>query len=192
MENTTQPGKQPKCVHLSNQLTNTRYLSKEWGAPNIRQHCREAGYEMLSKIGKSVLHGILEKGQIKPHKINYYLERRDAQFEAKMAEVLHVYKQVEMTNALNIPNRAITTISYDEKPGIQAIQNLAAQLPVPGGAHPTLSNRDYEYKRLGTMTLLAGIDLHTGDIIPLVKDRHRSIEFIEFLEVVDSKYPNPD
>lgn len=156
---------------------------------HIRQHCKAAGYEMLSRIDKGVLHGILEKGKIKPHKINYYLERRDEQFEEKMAEVLHVYKQVEMTNSLNLTDRAITTISYDEKPGIQAIQNIAAQLlPVAGGDHPTIQ-RDYEYKRLGTLSLLAGIDLHTGIIIPLVRDRHRSFEFVEFLTEVDKQYP---
>lgn len=167
------------------QETWTYSLLKE----HIRQHCKEAGYEMLSKIGKGVLHGILEKGKIKPHKINYYLEKRDEEFETKMAEVLHVYKQVEMTNVLDLPDRAITTISYDEKPGIQAIKNIAAQLsPVPGGAHPGVG-RDYEYKRLGTLSLLAGIDLHTGVIIPLVKDRHRSVEFIEFLNEVDKQYP---
>jgi transposase len=167
------------------QETWTYSLLKE----HIRQNCKEAGYGMLSRIDKGVLHGILEKGKIKPHKISYYLEKRDEQFDVKMAEVLHVYKQVEITNALDLSDRAITTISYDEKPGIQAIQNIAAQLlPVPGGTYPTIQ-RDYEYKRLGTLSLLAGIDLHTGIIIPLVRDRHRSLEFIEFLTEVDKQYP---
>ena len=80
------------------------------------------------------------------------------------------------------------TISYDEKPGIQAIRNIGAQLlPVPG-KHSTVA-RDYEYKRLGTVSLLAAIDLHTGRVIPLVRDRHRSREFIEFLGQVDKHYP---
>ena len=57
---------------------------------------------------------------------------------------------------LSLSDRAITTISYDEKLGIQAIRNIAAQLlPVPGGTYPTIQ-RDYEYKRLGTLSLLAG------------------------------------
>ena len=153
----------------------------------IRKNCKQAGYESLLTIGKGVLHGILEKGNIKPHKINYYLERRDEQFEEKMAEVLHVYKQVEVTNALGLEDRAITTVSYDEKPGIQAIMNIAPQLdPVPE-KHPTIK-RDYEYKRLGTLSLLAGIDLHTGLIMPLVREQHRSIEFIEFLKLLDAHY----
>jgi transposase len=49
--------------------------------------------------------------------------------------------------------------------------------------------RDYEYKRLGTLSLLAGIDLSTGEAIPLVSETHKSKDFIEFLKILDSKYP---
>ena len=100
-----------------------------------------------------------------------------------MAEVLCVYREVEMRRAVSggaAQEPAIAVISYDEKPGIQAIGSLAPDLrPVPG-SHPTIS-RDHEYKRHGTVTLMAGIDLLTGRVHALVKDRHRSREFIEFL-----------
>ena len=56
--------------------------------------------------------------------------------------------------------------------------------------HPTFA-RDYEYKRHGTVSLLAGIDLITGKVHALVKDRHRSREFTEFLKLVDAAYPTP-
>ena len=154
----------------------------------IRGQCIEAGFECLRNIGNGVLNGILSKGNIKPHKISYYLERRDDEFELKMANVLQVYKEISLVNAgeLDKPNQ--TTLSYDEKPGIQAIKNIAPQLqPVPG-KHQTIK-RDHEYKRLGTVSLLAAIDLHTGMVIPLVKERHRSREFIEFLTEVDKNYP---
>lgn len=155
---------------------------------HIRGHCREAGHESLSKIGKGRLHVILVGGNIKPHKISYYCEKRDPDFEARMADVLCVYKEVEIVNKQAETDRTSVTVSYDEKPGIQAIRNIAAQLlPVPG-KHPTIQ-RDAEYKRLGTVSLLAGIDLHTGEVIPLVKERHRSREFIEFLGLLDARYP---
>jgi len=84
--------------------------------------------------------------------------------------------------------RNFATLSYDEKPGIHATENIAADLsPVVGKS--TTWSRDYEYKRHGTLSLLAGIDLHDGRVIGLVRDRHRSREFIEFLEKVDSEYP---
>ena len=82
------------------------------------------------------------------------------------------------------------TLSYDEKPGIQAIANTTDDL------RPTMKKgtvlRDYEYRRLGTLSLLAAIDLLTGEAIPLVSDTHKSADFITFLKILDSKYPSGD
>ena len=82
------------------------------------------------------------------------------------------------------------TVSNDEKPGIQAVSNTSDDL------RPTENNgevyRDYEYKRLGTISLLAGIDLLIGKAIPLVSDTHKSSDFIEFLKILDKKYPSQD
>lgn len=157
---------------------------------HIRENCHQAGYPMLSKINKGVLNKILSQGNIKPHKISYYLEKRDPEFEEKMANVLQVYKEIAMIKEKQQDSgRKSTTLSCDEKPGIQAIKNIAPQLQPVAGLHPAIQ-RDHEYKRLGTVSLLAGIDLHTGKVIPLVKDRHRSREFIEFLSEVDKQYPD--
>ena len=156
---------------------------------HIRKHCEQAGHPSLSKIDKGVLNSILSQGNIQPHKISYYLERRDPEFDIKMANVLQVYKEIAIINeSPPDEDRKSTTISYDEKPGIQAIKNIAPQLQPVAGQHKTIK-RDYEYKRLGTLSLLAGIDLHTGKVTPLVRDRHRSKEFIEFLEELDKQYP---
>ena len=156
---------------------------------HVRAHCEKEGYPSLTKLGKGRLSAILSKGNIKPHKIRYYLERRDPDFDTKMANVLYVYKEVELLNAQPASvERNCVIISYDEKPGIQAIKNIVADLLPAPNKHPAIV-RDHEYKRLGTVSLLAGIDLHTGDIIPLVKDRHRSQEFIEFLSKLDGIYP---
>ena len=86
--------------------------------------------------------------------------------------------------------QVVHVLSYDEKPGIQAIANTTEDL-LPDENHRSI-NRDYEYKRLGTVALLAGIDLQTGEAIPLVRDRHSSKEYIEFLSLLDSKYPKGD
>jgi transposase len=82
----------------------------------------------------------------------------------------------------------VAIISYDEKPGIQAIATTAPDLPPVPGVHPTFA-RDHEYKRHGTLSLLAGIDLLTGKVHALVKDRHRRRGFIEFLKLLDAAYP---
>ena len=173
--------------------TDLGYAAETWTytqlVAHIQKHATTLGHHCLEKISRSKLHDILTEGEIKPHKIRYYLERRDPKFDEKMADVLYVYKDVEILNQSADIARESTTISYDEKPGIQAIKNISAQLkPVPG-EHPTIS-RDYEYKRLGTVSLLGGIDLHTGEVHSLVRDRHRSREFIEFLNILDEKYPD--
>ena len=83
---------------------------------------------------------------------------------------------------------SLAIVSYDEKPGIQAIATTAPDRPPLPGTSPTVM-RDHEYKRHGTLTLMAGIDLLTGHVHALVKDRHRSREFIEFLKLLDAAYP---
>jgi transposase len=122
-------------------------------------------------------------------------ERRDAEFEQKMAEVLCVYREVQVlkkaaAKAMKAkkPGKPVTIVSYDEKPGIQAVATTAPDLPPVPGTYATFA-RDYEYKRHGTLSLLAGIDLLTGKVHALVKERHRSREFIEFLKLLDAAYP---
>jgi transposase len=168
------------------------YAAETWTysalANYIKKNCISVGYPSLIKTGKSFLNNVLSKSNIKPHKISYYLEKKDPEFDIKMASVLHVYKEVALINDENLCANKHTTVSYDEKPGIQAIKNIAAQLqPVPNKY--SAIGRDYEYKRLGTVSLLAAIDLHTGKIIPMIRDRHRSKEFIEFLKLLDKQYP---
>lgn len=182
----------PKDYGYANEVWTYSLLAK-----HIRENCEEKGYPKLKKVGKSFVYGILDKAEIKPHKMTYYLEKRDDKFEEKMAQVLAVYKEVQLINVSEDQEekkdrdlRKQTTVSYDEKPGIQAIKNIAAQLlPVPG-KYKTVG-RDYEYKRLGTLTLLAGIDLHDGTIIPMVENRHRSAEFVKYLQKLIDHYP-PD
>jgi transposase len=109
-----------------------------------------------------------------------------------MAEVLCVYREVKLIKetaaaAKREPGDAVAIVSYDEKPGIQAIATTTPDLPPKPGAHATFA-RDHEYKRHGTVSLLAGIDLITGQVHALVRDRNRSREFIEFLKLLDAAY----
>jgi len=91
-------------------------------------------------------------------------QRRDPEFEPKMAEVLRVYREVEMRRAAgNAGDAAVAVVCYDAKPGIQAISTTAPDRPPVAGRHPTIG-RDHEYQRHGTVTLMAGIDLLTGQV----------------------------
>ena len=114
-----------------------------------------------------------------------------------MHNVLVVYKQISMRfdddgNLLPTADGEpeTHTISYDEKPGIQAIATTTPdRLPT---VEKGVIMRDYEYIRHGTVSLLAAIDLLTGEAIPLVRDTHKSSDFIEFLKLLDKKYPKGD
>jgi len=82
----------------------------------------------------------------------------------------------------------VVTISYDEKPGIQALATTTPDLPPAPNQFPT-HLRDSEYERLGTVSLLAGLDLHTGRVTEIVRDRHASADFIVLLGKLDESYP---
>ena len=175
------------------------YAAETWTYAKLTSHINKtaeaAGYTRLSTIHKSTVNTILDEADIKPHKITYYCENRDPDFDSKMHNVLLVYKQLEMQfdesgKLIISEDTPIHVLSYDEKPGIQAIATTSDDL-MPDEKHSTI-NRDYEYKRLGTLSLLAAIDLQSGEAIPLVRDKHSSTEYIEFLKLLDDKYPKGD
>ena len=159
---------------------------------HLRQHCEAAGYPELRRLSRSKLHKILTQAELRPHKIRYYVERRDPDFEVKMTAVLHVYKEVAIVNEGRLRGELrelpLITISYDEKPGLQALAAKSPDLPPVPGQHPS-PTRDYEYERLGTVSLLAGLDLHTGQVTEIVRDTHKSSDFVAFLQKLDARYP---
>ena len=173
----------PKDLGYAQELWTTRLL-----AQHVRKHCVAAGHASLQRLSRGTVSKILRANAVQPHKIHYYLERRDPMFETKMNQVLHVYKQVEIWHQAGAPSELTAVLSYDEKPGIQALENTAPDLPPVPGEHPAIG-RDHEYVRHGTLSLLAGIDLWSGEVLGLIRDRHRSAEFIEFLRLADAHYP---
>ena len=177
------------------------YSAETWTYASLTSHINKnaetAGFTRLSTIHKSSVHTILDEAEIKPFRIRYYCENRDPDFDSKMHNVLLVYKQLSMQfdeDGHLIPWEAgeevVHVLSYDEKPGIQATAVTSEDL-LPNENHST-NNRDYEYRRLGTLSLLAGIDLQTGEAVPLVSQTHNSKDYIEFLKILDNKYPKGD
>lgn len=176
------------------------YAAELWTLAALHKHIQnfadDAGFPRLKTVTKPWLQKYLKQMDIKPFKIRYYLERKDPDFENKMHNVLLVYKQVQMqfdeNGGIIIPEdgHMTHTVSYDEKPGIQATANKYPD------HNPTEENgfvrRDYEYVRMGTISLLAGIDLLTGEAVPLVSDTHKSSDFVSFLKILDAKYPEGD
>lgn len=179
----------PKDLGYPHELWTLDLLAK-----HIQKHCVDMNHQCLANLVKSTISKILSNANIKPHKINYYLEKRDSDFDQKMADVLMVYQEVELLKEKKETSRgeesipAMTILSYDEKPGIQAIENTAPDLMPVVGEYATIA-RDHEYIRHGTLSLMAGIDLISGHIHSKVTARHRSQEFIEFINNLNNYYP---
>jgi len=167
------------------------YAAEVWTrsalARHVRAYAQRAGYGSLAHAAKATVHRILAEQPLHPEKVKYYLERRDPECEAKMREVLLVYQQVALQNQ-NGGGISVVTVSVDEKPGLQAIANTAPDLPPVPRQHSSIG-RDHEYKRLGTCSILAALDLHTGHVTARVERRHRSREFIALLKDLDAHYP---
>ena len=161
-------------------------------AAHVRQQAPSAGHPSLTRAAKATVQRILDEQQLQPHKVKYYLERRDPDFESKLREVLLVYHEVRLQNqAAAAPSPMapqVITVSIDEKPGVQAIENTAPDLPPVPVEHPAVG-RDHEYKRQGTLSILASLDLQDGHVVARVEERHRSREFVALLQDLDAYYP---
>ena len=216
LDDSPRPGKEPEItaearawlVSLACQKAkDLGYPHELWTTRLLARHAREhgpaAGQACLARIAQGTVCKILGEQEVKAHKVRYYLERRDPEFEVKMAEVLCVYQEVAILRAAEASVAEVAPeaqsaaveqtaanvafVSYDEKPGIQAISNTAPDRPPAAGKHACVA-RDHEYKRHGTLSLLAGIDLLTGQVHACVEDRHRSREFVGFLKKLDAAY----
>lgn len=193
-EPTITPEAKAWVIHLAcTKPKDLGYAAEVWSrrllAQYVRQQAKEAGHPSLVRAAKATVQRILEEQKLRPHKVKYYLERRDPEFERKMKEVLLVYREV-YTVGESQGRRTTYTVSVDEKPGVQALANVAPDLPPVPGRHAEIG-RDYEYKRLGTASIMAALDLHDGHVVVRVERRHRSREFIQLLKDLDAYYP-PD
>lgn len=160
-------------------------------AEYVAAHATAAGFPRLARAGKTTVWRILDAHELKPHRVRYYLDKRDPQFERKMAEVLVAYRDVNLYRAdaaHDARPQPIYTVSVDEKPGVQALGTTVPDLPPVPGKHAGVG-RDHEYVRHGTLSIIAALDLHTGQIIANVEPRHRSVEFIALLRRLDEHYP---
>jgi len=164
----------------------------------INSAAEKEGHPRMATVSGFTLRKILDNAKIRPFKVTYYCEKRDPDFDSKMHDVLVIYKQLSLQfdeegNLRPFEGTPVHTLSYDEKPGVQAIGNTAEDRPpVPDTGKASSLWRDYEYIRFGTISLLAAIDLLTGEAIPFVSPTHKSSDFVHFLKMLDGKYPSGD
>jgi transposase len=115
---------------------------------------------------------------LKPHRIKTFKLSGDKRFEEKLVDVVGLY--------LNPPENAIV-LCMDEKSQIQALDRTQASLPIKPGRAGTMT---HDYKRNGTTTLFAALDVLTGSVIGTCLPRHRHIEFLKFLAIIDREIPD--
>ena len=115
---------------------------------------------------------------LKPHRVRTFKLSKDPQFDDKLADVVGLY--------LNPPEKAIV-LSMDEKSQIQALDRTQPSLPMRPGRAGTMT---HDYKRNGTTTLFAALDVLTGSVIGQCLPRRRHTEFLTLLRTIDREVPN--
>ncbi len=114
---------------------------------------------------------------LKPHKVKTFKLSNDKRFEEKLVDVVGLY--------LNPPEKAVV-LCMDEKSQIQALDRTQPSLPIKKGRAGTMT---HDYKRNGTTTLFAALDVLTGNVIGQCLPRHRHTEFLKFLRTIDREVP---
>jgi len=147
------------------------------GPPATATHW--TGAAMAEAVGVSVssVQRIWRAHGLQPHRVRHFKLSNDPQFVAKLRDIVGLY--------VNPPDRAIV-LSVDEKSQIQALDRSQPGLPMKRGRAGTMT---HDYKRHGTTTLFAALDVLQGKVIGQCMKRHRHQEFIRFLTVIDARVP---
>ena len=128
-------------------------------------------------VSQSMVHRVWKANGLQPHRVRTFKLSRDPDFEAKLIEVVGLY--------LDPPEKALV-LSADEKSQIQALDRTQPSLPMIRGRCGTMT---HDYKRNGTTTLFAAIDMAQGKVIASCMPRHRHQEWIKFLNQIDQETP---
>ena len=128
-------------------------------------------------VSKSTINNVWQAHNLKPHRVETFKLSREAKFLDKMTDVVGLY--------LNPPEQAIV-LCVDEKSQIQALDRTQPGLPIKKGRCGTMT---HDYKRNGTTTLFAALEMLQGKVIGQCFQRHRHQEFLKFLRTLDAEFP---
>lgn len=166
-----QPGKAPLSQEkvqeiLTLTMTGTPVAATHW---SCRSMAKQAG------VSSSSVNKVWREHKLKPHQVKTFKVSNDPQFEAKLRDVVGLY--------LAPPEKAIV-FSVDEKSQIQALDRTQPGLPIKKGKAGTVT---HDYKRNGTTTLFAALNVHEGTVIGQCLPRHRNDEFLQFLKKINKE-----
>jgi transposase len=128
-------------------------------------------------VSPATVQRIWSARELKPHRVKTFKLSNDKRFEEKLVDVVGLY--------LNPPEKAVV-LCMDEKSQIQALDRTQPSLPMKPGRAGTMT---HDYKRNGTTTLFAALDVLTGAVIGQCLPRHRHSEFLKFLRIIDREVP---
>lgn len=175
LQDAARPGKPPKF----NEADKARVIQKACSKPT-------GGYSTWSQrriahdlgMSQSTVQGILKSHDLKPHKVEYWCGKStDPEFEKKMLNVVGLY--------MNPPENALV-LSVDEKTQIQALDRSQPELPLRMGNPKRLTAT---YKRHGTVSLIAALSVHDGEVTAKTIERNNAVNFLKFLKKIYRKYP---
>jgi len=135
---------------------------------------------MAERVGvsKDTVQRVWSSRGLKPHLVKTFKLSNDPRFEEKLVDVVGLY--------LNPPDQAVV-LCMDEKSSVQALDRTQPSLPMVKGRAATMT---HDYKRHGTTTLFAALDVLTGKVIGSCLPKHRHSEFLKFLKIIDTEVPN--
>jgi transposase len=146
-------------------------VGTHWSVRSLAKHL---------SVGASIVHSVLSAESIQPHRFRYWKHSNDPEFEPKMLAVIGLYIQ---------PPQNAVVLSVDEKTSIQALDRTQPRLRMKPHKIERLS---HEYKRNGTASLLASLEVHSGQVRAEAIQKNNSATFIRFLRRLLNAYPDKD
>jgi len=168
---TRPPGRKPLTAEMIKRVVDLTLHEK----PSNATHWSERTMAAQVGIAPSSVHKIWRAHGLKPHLVKTFKLSRDANFTEKVEDIVGLY--------VNPPDKALV-LSVDEKSQIQALDRTQPGLPMKKGRAGTMT---HDYKRHGTTTLFAALNMLDGTIIGECMPRHRQREFLRFLKRIDKE-----
>ena len=170
------------------------YLAEIWTlsqlTAHVKKHALQAGHGCLEHASKYIIRRIIKESSHSPHNVAYYFDKESLEASEGADSVLTVFKEVDLfyETSQASPSTPTEPIGHEGAGKAAKAFEITANLVPKPHSHP-LWFENHERKRLGTVSLMAGIDLLDGRVIALVQDKSRSNRVGEFLRIVDGHYP---
>jgi transposase len=147
------------------------------GTPQAETHWSVRTLAKATGVGRETVRVILHEANLRPHRVGTFTRSNDPEFREKLVDVIGLYTD---------PPENAVVLCVDEKTQLQALDRTQPQLPM---RPDQIARRTHDYKRNGTTQLFAALDMAAAKVQARCQDRHRSEDFLRFLDVVVKRYP---